>query len=267
MAQLELELAKLTKLVESNPAPVIQPHKRASFTVPQNAKSSFVEDILASQQEAQKNGEAVSSRPTPSSGALHAAAKKGDVDQLKRQVQFGFDVNQRFTEDNTPLHWAAWSGSKGCCDVLLLFKADVNATNEHGYTPLHWAAMLDRQAAVTTLLANNTDVEMKDAHGAGPLHWAVSGGSLGCAEQLVRAKANVNALNKNGETPLHWAITETPLLPNRLDMIGLLCANGADLNAKAQIEGSGPHVNALQAAKAGGDESIIAAIEVCLFNW
>src|SRR5919201_1652016 len=75
-------------------------------------------------------------RPTIS---IHRAAETGDMDQLKRHIHWGTDVNGRDSEGSTPLHLAADKGHVEVAKLLIAKEIDVNVRDQHGNTPLHWA--------------------------------------------------------------------------------------------------------------------------------
>ena len=65
--------------------------------------------------------------------ALHEAAKRGHVDDVRLLLEHGADPNAREPGDNTtPLHWAAAHGHVDVVRVLLDAGADV-----HGIGDLH----------------------------------------------------------------------------------------------------------------------------------
>ena len=105
-------------------------------------------------------------RPTVS---IQHAAKTGDIDQLKRHVYWGTDVNARDNEGYTALFYAAENGH---VDVvkLLIEGADVNAKNQYGNTPLYVVAVGGHIAVAELLIAKGADVNWKDQYAYTPLH-------------------------------------------------------------------------------------------------
>jgi ankyrin repeat protein len=70
---------------------------------------------------------------------LHFAAEKGELDEVKKLVENGYDINA--FDDSisfTPLHFAAMNGHIDVVKYLLSVGADVNANEEEkiGDTPL-----------------------------------------------------------------------------------------------------------------------------------
>lgn len=86
------------------------------------------------------------------------------------------------------------------------------------------------------LRAGGDGVRERNGQGETPLHWAAWCGAVDCAEQLLRTGAHVNATANNGKTPLHLAAgpLDAPAdrpRPDNIDVVRLLAANGAALDA------------------------------------
>lgn len=73
--------------------------------------------------------------------ALHLAAGKNEVDDIKILVDNGADVNMPGDLGNTPLHFAALMGRAEAVKVLLKLKARANLLNEFEQTPLDVARL------------------------------------------------------------------------------------------------------------------------------
>ncbi|MCL7390365.1 MAG: ankyrin repeat domain-containing protein [Thaumarchaeota archaeon] len=91
--------------------------------------------------------------------------------------------------------------------------ADVNARNDWWETPLHHAANGGHLSVVKLLVERGADINARDINGWTPLHYAAQNGYLDVIEFLVEKGADVDAKNKDGGTPLdlakkkkHWDI-------------------------------------------------------------
>nr|7TBO_A Chain A, D12 LOV2-DARPin fusion [synthetic construct]7TBO_B Chain B, D12 LOV2-DARPin fusion [synthetic construct] len=138
--------------------------------------------------------------------ALLEAAKKGQIEEVRRLLELGADANGADGTGTTPLHLAAYSGHLEIVEVLLKHGADVDASDVFGYTPLHLAAYWGHLEIVEVLLKNGADVNAMDSDGMTPLHLAAKWGYLEIVEVLLKHGADVNAQDKFGKTPFDLAI-------------------------------------------------------------
>lgn len=69
---------------------------------------------------------------------LNVAVSKGDIEIVKKFIEYGADVNQ-MSEDMTPLMIAARYNKVEILNVLLANGARPNVKNEKGYTALKYA--------------------------------------------------------------------------------------------------------------------------------
>jgi uncharacterized protein len=145
-------------------------------------------------------------------GALHDAARSGDIAEVKRLLATGGDINERDGNDATPLHWAAYAGHTLLARLLIERGADVYANeNQICLVPFQTAAAEQSPQA-------NAQIP----NGVTPLHWAAAGGYGSTAELLIAEGANVNAETNEGLTPLGTAV-----LSDHQDVILLLKRHGA----------------------------------------
>ena len=93
---------------------------------------------------------------------------------------------------------------------------------------LHDAVMRGDVAQVTRLLSEGSDVNVRDRYtGSTPLHRAGLTARKDIMELLLAKGADVNAKNDDGRTPLHVVV-----LTAQKDLVELLLAKGADVNAR-----------------------------------
>ena len=74
---------------------------------------------------------------------LNDASKEGDLDEVKRLIQGGANIEVRDASSSTLLFIVAYSGNKELAELLILKGANVNAVDKTGYTPLWWAEFGD----------------------------------------------------------------------------------------------------------------------------
>jgi ankyrin repeat protein len=160
---------------------------------------------------------------------LYDASKNGDLEEAKRAIENGADVNVKNDVDRglTPLHKACFNGKVAVISLLLEKGANVNAQSKYGSTPLDSACYNGYDAVVALLLENGADIHAKNDNGQMPLHTACFYGHAAVVSILLEKGANINAKSNDGWTPLHEASYE-----GHGNIISLLVGNGADVNAK-----------------------------------
>ena len=174
--------------------------------------------------------------------ALHLAARRGRLAELKALLAAGADPNARNgAAKETPLHFAAKRGRASALKALLAAGADPNARDRRGEAPLHWAAGEGHGPLVAALLAAGADPKAPNKHGETPLHWAVPGSWIfsgranrnhaSALRALLAAGADPNARDRLGETPLHCAAAN-----GHVRALRALLAAGADPNAPTDMK-------------------------------
>lgn len=110
--------------------------------------------------------------------ALHRAAQAQDVEQVKKLIADGADVNRADGDLFTPLHCACDLGDPRVAALLLEARADPDASHPglDGWTPLHVAAWRGSAECVSLLLRHGADAGALDWYGRAPVDWAPVGG-------------------------------------------------------------------------------------------
>ena len=80
-------------------------------------------------------------QPTPPTINLYRAIHAGDLDQIKRHLYYGTDINQTDREGNMPLHVAVERGRPLISRLLAENGAHIDARNRNGYTALELAVL------------------------------------------------------------------------------------------------------------------------------
>jgi ankyrin repeat protein len=193
---------------------------------------------------------------------VHFAAARGQVDEVKKLLRKGEDVDARNAKERTPLYEAAQRGRFEVVKLLVERGAAVNAMErEEGFTPLHVSSerkhievvnyLLSRGADVNArnkwdqtplwqaasqawhqdaevagiLLDHGADLHAKDLRGFTPLHIAAEFGHAPAAMLLLAKGANPNAPSSWGSTPLLNAVEQ-----NHPEIVRLLLEHGANIN-------------------------------------
>ncbi len=173
---------------------------------------------------------------TNSPWTLHQAAAAGDVEQVKKLLAQGADVNEKEEDGSTPLHKATGNGWKDVARLLLEKGANVEATDASRQTPLHRASGWGSRHMCALLLDKGASVKATDSQGNTVLHAALGRQEVNRSffEFLLAQGADVNARNEQGETPLHLACrTRRPATytQQREEAADVLLAHGAEVNA------------------------------------
>ncbi|NJM91910.1 MAG: c-type cytochrome [Rhodospirillaceae bacterium] len=151
-------------------------------------------------------------------GALHDAAKAGDVAKIEQLLAEGADINQS-TGLATPLVYAIREGHPDAAKLLIERGADVNASTNFG-APLHAAAGQGLATTAALLLERGADPNARSKE-LTPLHIAARDGSLEVAVVLLDHGADINAVTALEEPALHLAI-----LNGHADVADLLLERG-----------------------------------------
>ncbi len=184
------------------------------------------------------------SKPPRPTVNLYQAVHIGDLEQLKRHIYWGTDVNLRDVNGDFPLHVAARTGSVAIARELARNGARLDVLDAAGKTPLEVAlgsgktqvakmlielgAQLDAQAELLLLVRNG--VSDRDSF-----------------DLLIRSGADTNRPDETGEPPLHIAVQR-----DHLETVKRLILNGADVNA-ADAAGRLPLTLALAKGRQGAD--------------
>jgi len=174
--------------------------------------------------------------PPPPTINLYRAIQSGDLDQIKRHIHWGTDIDQADTQGERPLHAAARRGRLVIARELLQNSADPNATNQAGETPLRIALLagktqladallsagarddpqallfilvragVDDRDSLVFLTERGADIDAQDQLGAAPLHITVGDGQRRLTKRLIDLGAELDAPDADGRTPLAIAI-------------------------------------------------------------
>nr|BAJ95016.1 predicted protein [Hordeum vulgare subsp. vulgare] len=98
-------------------------------------------------------------------GDIHVSAREGAIDDVKKHLAAGVQINIRDSEERTPLHWAVDRGHLDAVEVLVSSNADVNAQDNEGQTALHYAVLCEREDIAELLVKYHADLQIKDGDG------------------------------------------------------------------------------------------------------
>jgi uncharacterized protein len=175
------------------------------------------------------------SQPQPPTVPLYRALQVGDLDQIKRHVYHGSDIDSPDGAGDYPVHVAARNAQVAIVRVLLDHGARLDVRDAKGRTPLHLAlaggrtelaeVLFDAGAAdlpqallfalvregsadrdaLNLLRRRGADLNALDETGRAPLHLAVGTGRIALAKRLILGGADSNLPDRDGQTPLALA--------------------------------------------------------------
>jgi ankyrin repeat protein len=193
--------------------------------------------------------------------ALLEAASRGNLNDIKKQLAAGADINTRSRAGLTPLMLALFYGSVRLevMNLLIDSGADLNAVDASGETALMIAIQRNSNEAVTGLISRKAAVYLKNNEGRTALHIAAKNLYRKSVLALLDAKpevtassagvdvrgVEVNGKDGSGRTPLMLAADNEGFVPD--EVMGMLLDHGA------QIDEQDPQGNTalMFAAKAG----------------
>ncbi|XP_048251276.1 inversin-like [Haliotis rufescens] len=191
---------------------------------------------------------------------LHGASGDGDLEEVKRLLSLGVNINSRGQFSRTPVMWAAVEGHRDVVELLESEGADVSLVDEDGYNILHFAcirghletvefvlslnevdinrrgegsktpvmraAELGHREVAGLLVSKGADVSLVDEDGYNTLHFACLGGHLETVEFVLSLNVvDINSRGLKSRTPVMWAA-----MKGNSDVVKLLVSKGADVS-------------------------------------
>jgi len=156
---------------------------------------------------------------------IFEAAEAGDLDDIKKHLSRGVDIDLGDADGVTALHFAAWEGHKGVVEFLLAKGADANTKDSDGETALMGALEFEQVEIAKTLLDKGAKLNAQNDDGKTPLYIAAEWGHKAqteMAEMLLAKGANPNVASNTGATPIQAALHR-----NDTDFVELLREHGA----------------------------------------
>ena len=195
--------------------------------------------------------------------AVADAARDANVEEVRKLIASGADVNATDPDGTSPLLWATYQLQPELVALLLEAGANPNVANALGVTPLLQASRYGDAHTIKLLLDAGADIEAASRDGETPLMAAARTGNVEAVNVLLAAGANPNAVESlEHQTALMWATAE-----GHLEVVDALLDAGADPNLQARVSEltrrstradfpSGGFTAAMWAAR-NGDEAIL----------
>ncbi|XP_071111401.1 ankyrin repeat domain-containing protein 2-like isoform X2 [Haliotis cracherodii] len=128
-------------------------------------------------------------RATPSPadcGDLYWASEDGNLEEVKRILSRGVDVNCRSWGSRTPVMRAAWNGHRDVVELLVGEGADVSLVDEDGDNTLHLACRGgDMETVKFVLSLHVVDIDARNIYGQTAAYLARLTGQTRVADLLV----------------------------------------------------------------------------------
>lgn len=131
--------------------------------------------------------------------SLHQAVVDGNVEQVKRLISKGADVNAKNMLSWTPLHTAIRNQRKTMAEFLIDKGADINAKDKSGQTPLHFAVDTGQRDMAELLIAKGADINAVSSRGENALSLAKKRGRTEIVDFLLKHGAKEPTLDLTGE--------------------------------------------------------------------
>jgi ankyrin repeat protein len=163
-------------------------------------------------------------------------AGKGFLEIVQTLMEQGVDINSDW-QNSTALHESAENGHLEVVRFVVEKGANVSTRNTLKSTPLLLAAEKGHFETFKYLAENGGDLGDKNNDGKGAIHLAAASGSAGIVKYMIEHSATtmalVNQTARSFGTPMHLAS-----FGGHLDVVKLLCENGANINSQETFRGS-----------------------------
>lgn len=158
---------------------------------------------------------------------LMHAVTDNDLQQVRKLLQSGADVDDYNNNKTTALHMAVAKGHKKIVQLLLAEGANIEATNRYGLTPIFFAIDKENLPMLELLIKHGADVNTVTNLYETPLMYAVMHLKNSMLEPLIQNGADYKRRDKHGSTLLFDAVWF-----KNTELTDFLLTNGVDIDAK-----------------------------------
>lgn len=188
-----------------------------------------MEDFKLAVSEAEKNGGKDLIGNTP----LHLACQYGLLDEVRKSLEAGVDVNSENNFNKTPLHLACFAKNLEIAKLLLEHGADIDHQDDFGNSPIHVCAAVAANDLGRFLIEKGANFNIRDIYGCTVLHQCAVVNNYDLAEDFL-TKLFVDTVDKFHNTALCVACN-----CGSAEVALLLTKHGANIRHK-NIYGSSP---------------------------
>ncbi len=153
------------------------------------------------------------------------AAEKGDINEVRRILAKGININAVGYWGKTALSTAAYKGHKDIVSLLIEHGADLNTSDWNGGTPL--SNSVTHEEIFKLLLDKGADINTRYNEGWTVLHEAALGYERNITTLLLAKGMNINSVDNNGQTPLHFVASRS-----EGEFLAFLIMKGSDITIK-----------------------------------
>lgn len=159
---------------------------------------------------------------TNNTGQFIRAIREDNLDEIKKLVQQGLDINQPTAYGEYPLLETIRPKSLPVFEYLLAQGAQLNVVNRSGETPLMRSIRRENLAVFEKLLSHGVDIHQETKLGSA-LGQAAQINNMAIAQRLLSKGASPNLAGQEARSPLAEAVRH-----KNTQMVRLLLAAGAD---------------------------------------
>ena len=138
---------------------------------------------------------------------LFESIRQNNIDNVRRLIAQGVEINIKDDKERAPIHLAAWHGYRELLEVLIRHKADVHSKAADGFTAVHFAALSGHADCISVIAERNKGVlNAKTLKGdKTALHIAASKGKEDVIKALIDSGCDQTAKNSSGQTAFELA--------------------------------------------------------------
>ncbi|MGI9548881.1 MAG: ankyrin repeat domain-containing protein [Bdellovibrionales bacterium] len=87
--------------------------------------------------------------------STESSNKEEEFNQIKKTIQYGVNLNQKYPYDRTPLMWAAFLGPIEVVELLIESGSDLSTQDNQGHTALDYAKDPEIRSLIQQQLSQN----------------------------------------------------------------------------------------------------------------